>query len=272
MTETEDLPDAANSLQISRFTRQLADGSIHYARPEGLTMHLVNRQEIRFHCTRLLTEADLHTWLFGPAMMILGHLRQTPALHAATLAFGDHGIALIGGGGAGKSTLTLALLLRGAKVLSDDQSWITPAPGSPLAQPGYPTIKLWRETAEAFGLTPDETLRVKPGINKFHWPIRPHFQPNPVPLRHILLLNRTGDTGSIRCQPLERTAAIAALHRNYSGPTFAKRLNSAQAGLNQAAAIAGAVPVSTLSHGMRLEDTDRLCAAIEALATGKTLG
>jgi len=48
-------------------------------------------------------------------------------IHAASIVFGDAALMLCGPNGAGKTTLTLRLIEEGARVLSDDESWIDPS-------------------------------------------------------------------------------------------------------------------------------------------------
>jgi len=47
-------------------------------------------------------------------------------IHAAGVVFGDAALMLCGPNGAGKTTLTLRLVQEGARVLSDDETWIDP--------------------------------------------------------------------------------------------------------------------------------------------------
>lgn len=50
-------------------------------------------------------------------------------LHASAVAFGDQGVLIRGASGSGKSALALALIARGAHLISDDRTVVRP--GSP---------------------------------------------------------------------------------------------------------------------------------------------
>ncbi len=63
---------------------------------------------------------------WGLNWCISGHMHQYLILHAAVLARGDHAVILPGPPGAGKSTLTAALSLRGWRLLSDELTLIDP--------------------------------------------------------------------------------------------------------------------------------------------------
>lgn len=56
-------------------------------------------------------------------------------LHATTIALGDHGVAILGPPGAGKSDLALRLIDRGAVLVSDDQTLLEVRDGQVIAGP-----------------------------------------------------------------------------------------------------------------------------------------
>ena len=66
---------------------------------------------------------------WGLNWCISGHMHQYLILHAAVLARGDDAVILPGPPGAGKSTLTAALALRGWRLLSDELTLIDPETG-----------------------------------------------------------------------------------------------------------------------------------------------
>ncbi|HVG97551.1 MAG TPA: hypothetical protein VNK05_11655 [Chloroflexota bacterium] len=88
----------------------------------------------------------------GRALHRLGH----PALHASAVVLDAAGgaVAFLGPSGQGKTTLTAALLTRGATLLTDDvlPLWPLPAgggaaPAAVLGGPGAPLLKVWDATA-----------------------------------------------------------------------------------------------------------------------------
>ncbi len=69
--------------------------------------------------------------------------RRAIARHASTVAFGpDCGIAIIGPAGAGKSTLALALIAQGARLVADDRSLTWPRDGALYARAPRPIAGL----------------------------------------------------------------------------------------------------------------------------------
>ena len=77
--------------------------------------------------------------------MIL-HQRSLLPLHANAMVVEGRAIGFMGHPGAGKSTLAAWFHDRGFDVLADDVCVVTPGPdGRPLAHPGIPRLRLWRE-------------------------------------------------------------------------------------------------------------------------------
>ena len=66
---------------------------------------------------------------WGLNWCITGYMHQYLILHAAVLARGENAVILPGAPGAGKSTLTAALSLRGWRLLSDELTLIDPQTG-----------------------------------------------------------------------------------------------------------------------------------------------
>src|SRR5207302_1716173 len=64
--------------------------------------------------------ADIAALLTGPVLVCVLRLRGLACLHAGVVAIDGRAIALLGSKAAGKSTTALALVQRGARLLSDD--------------------------------------------------------------------------------------------------------------------------------------------------------
>jgi hypothetical protein len=74
-------------------------------------------------------------------------------LHAAGIVLPRGAIALVGRGGAGKSTLAAALARRGHPLLCDDALEVDASGRVPEARPGGDTLRVWPDTREKlFGM------------------------------------------------------------------------------------------------------------------------
>jgi hypothetical protein len=78
---------------------------------------------------------------------VLAH-RGHVVLHAASVRIHERIVAIAGTTGAGKSTLAASFLIAGHPLLSDDGLLLDPGPSGTLAQPTYPSLRLWPQTVE----------------------------------------------------------------------------------------------------------------------------
>jgi hypothetical protein len=81
------------------------------------------------------------------------HLRGSPCLHASAAAMGGRAVALVGDAGSGKSTLCAALCQRGLDLVCDDSLWVHVAADAMRVAAGYPSLRLWPDSA---GMLSDE--------------------------------------------------------------------------------------------------------------------
>jgi hypothetical protein len=93
------------------------------------------------------TLEDACTYLLGPVMGFVLRLRGIICLHASAVVLDTGAIALVGPPGAGKSTLAAAFGGSGFSVLSDDVVALVDEGEHFLAQPGYPRVNLWPDSA-----------------------------------------------------------------------------------------------------------------------------
>ena len=72
-----------------------------------------------------------------------------PCLHASAVSRGAAVLALVGPAGAGKSTTTAALCQRGWSLVCDDCLALEVADDHIMVHPGYPSVRLWPDSAAA---------------------------------------------------------------------------------------------------------------------------
>lgn len=137
-----------------------------------------------------LTLEDTATYLLGPVLALVLRLRGITSLHASAVRIGEHAVALLGPPGAGKSTLAVALALRGHRVLTDDVAALAEHRDEVLIQPGYPRLRLWPEPPDGpLGFTAS-LPRLTPNWDKRYLPLvaGESFQQEAVPLAAIYML------------------------------------------------------------------------------------
>jgi hypothetical protein len=85
-------------------------------------------------------------------MALAAHADGHLTLHASAVSVAGRAIALVGPKHAGKSTLALALVRKGARLLTDDTLVVRLAGGVAWAAPGVQRIRVWDDTARALGV------------------------------------------------------------------------------------------------------------------------
>lgn len=169
---------------------------------------------------------DIVAYLLGPVLGNVLRLRGITCLHAAAIAIEQKAIAIIGSKGAGKSTTATFFVQQGHKLLTDDIAPLVDRDGQFWVQPGYPCLRLWPNTINS--LSSIQTDKLPPVLSfaeKRYLPLAlkdidvagRQFQPTPLPLVAIYLLDRHDDStnnGTTVLLPVNRGTSLVALVRN----------------------------------------------------------
>lgn len=117
------------------------------------------------------TAADLISFTLGSAMSALLQQRELLPLHASSVVTDKGALLVTGRSGAGKSTLVAELAGLGLPLLADDVTAIGSDPqGRPLAMPGLPALRLWRDALKRLGKADDGYQQVREDVDKFYLP------------------------------------------------------------------------------------------------------
>lgn len=185
------------------------------------------------------TLADTATYLLGPILAFVLRRRGTLSLHASAVVIGGHAVAIAAAPGGGKSTTAAAFADRGLAVVTDDVLPIVWLGGEPYAEPGYPRLRLWPETAAARYGADDALPLLSPGWTKRYLDVRASFPRQPLPLGAIVVL-RERIAGAPRIARLEGHEAAMQLVANSSMTLY-------------------------LDSAMRVEELDRVTALVECV-------
>jgi hypothetical protein len=241
----------------------LTDGSAFIA-GHGVRIRIEAGARLIVDVMQSLSDAELHTWLFGAAMGVLCHQREQPPLHASVVEIDGQAVAFAGISGAGKSTMAQVLLRRGHRLLTDDQAIIDP--DTLLVQPAFPSMKLWRGTDGGENCPADPALRVRAGVDKYHFPLGDLFRSRATPLAMILAL-RT-DT-SLRRPSFETVnwqhAATLLQRRLVFRPGVARSMDGGRSLFRWAVAIARKVPLQILRRPNDMRQLEDICDHVETM-------
>jgi hypothetical protein len=217
-----------------------------------LTVPDVARYEI-FAGNRIVVDAcpkadERHVRLFllGSAFGALLHQRGLLPLHANAVELDGRAVAFAGPSGAGKSTLAAWFHDRGHPILTDDVCVVRWGPGGePVASPGIPRLRLWRDALKRTGRRAedfDQTWPNDEAYDKFDVPLpTPADRRRPLPLAAIYLL-REGD-GPLALERLRGSAAVGALISNTYRGNFVQIVGDPVAHWRQCHALATTVPI-----------------------------
>jgi hypothetical protein len=110
-----------------------------------------DRREIVWYPGPRATDAAVRADLLGRVMALAAHADGHLTLHASAVSIAGRAVAIVGAKQAGKSTLALALVRHGARLLTDDTLVVRQRGATTWASPGIDRIRLWEDAATALG-------------------------------------------------------------------------------------------------------------------------
>ncbi len=211
---------------------------------------------------------NLTTWVFDIALGYAVRLLVPANLHGSALAIDGRVIVLLGNKGAGKSTLTAAMVRAGMPMLADDHVAIWPREGEFWVEPGAPRLRLWPTSLPVIGLAVEKLPRLYSFQEKRLFSLSPvkspertgghaEFQSTALPLGAIYLLEpRDPERHEVAIVPTAAKVALHELMLKRFGMLYAGT-EHARAELTVLAQVAQSIPIrrtyrpdglTTLSH------------------------
>lgn len=126
--------------------------------------------------------------LYNVALAAVLQQKNLLVLHGSAIEINGKAFILLGNKGHGKSSLTVALLKRGHRLLSDDVTAVS-FRDTIQVLPGIPIVKLWPDTMKFIGLDVKKTRLFYPGITKRICAIKEQFCNTSLPIGAIFVLN-----------------------------------------------------------------------------------
>jgi hypothetical protein len=201
--------------------------------------------------------------ILGLALPHLLHARGGHVVHASCVAAGGSAVAFLGAPRAGKSSVAAALIRRGWRLVADDALPVIARGDRVLAQPAFPSIRLFDETADWFTRGDrSRTVPIHPLLPRA-WVLvdeaRQWQGPEAVPLRCLCLLDRSAKaTTRLR----GRAAVLAVLGASYHPPPGAEP--AAPMDLDAVRRLATTIPVLRLALPRDLPGGPALADAVTA--------
>lgn len=157
-----------------------------------------------------IDEDSIRVFLLGSAIGALLFQRGLLILHGNAIRIGDRCMVCVGHSGIGKSTLAAGFMQRGYQILADD---VVPVDHRCHAFPGFPRIKLWQDVADKLKIDTANLKRIRPGIEKFNYPLGGQFKNQSVPVRWVYILNE-GHVESIQVELITGMDRFLPLRNN----------------------------------------------------------
>lgn len=186
-----------------------------------------------------------------------------PCLHASAIALPSVGaVAFLGDSGRGKSTLCAALSKHG-RMVCDDCLALRVDEDEVAVWPSYPSVRLWADSAEILvGSAAADLPFATPRVAKRR--LARELTSEPVPLRHVVLLEVDAAAATPTLERLTGLAAVGALARGVL------RIDPNDKGLLDAefrllTRIVASVAIHRLRFAHRFEQLDQLVDRVLSL-------
>lgn len=126
-------------------------------------------------------------YLLGTCMGVLLVQKEMIALHGSTIVINKQAVIITGRCGAGKSTLSTALRLKGHKILADDISPIIMLDnGKIMSAPAFPRQRICHDTAVKLGIDTEKLEKACTDDLKYNIDISAEFLNSPIELFGII--------------------------------------------------------------------------------------
>jgi len=209
---------------------------------------------------------DAATYLMGPVLGYVLRRRGVVSLHASAVALGDRAIALVGTGGAGKSTTAAAFACLGYGVLSDDVVALADQENRFLVRPGYPRINLWPDSVRALFGSEEALPRITPTWEKRYLALNQkdfRFEARALPLGTIYLLSPSESKGpDVSIEAMTASAGMMTLVAN----TYVNHLLDAQMRQQEFDVLSGVIANVPVRNVRAAHDSTRVRELCEAIA------
>lgn len=210
--------------------------------PDVARFLISNGNEIIYEPIGNYDADSLRLYLLGSCTGALLYQRDFLILHGNAFQVGDGCVICVGGSGAGKSTLVASMMQRGHKIISDD---VCPIDDQGRAVPGMPRIKLWQDSADKLNINTKDLKRVRPGLNKFNYPLGNAFCEELLPVRAIYILD-SHEVSDFKVVNIEGMKRFLPLHNNTYRLAFLNGMHKKTQHLKQCSELAKHIHVRHL--------------------------
>ena len=157
-----------------------------------------------------------------PIGVVLHKLGNIP-LHASAVEIGNSCVVFTGASGAGKSTISSALVKKGYRLLTEEICAISLSEkGIPVVHPGAAYTYLWSDILDFFGYDKSKLIHRPNNPEKYRIPVNNNFCEKPLPLKKLYVLS-TKNTSGIEIEEITGKEKFLPIKNN----TYRRRIGKA---------------------------------------------
>lgn len=238
--------------------------AIHFV-IEGLAQFLIIAgKQIQIYVEPNAELSEVELFLTGTAMGVVYHQRAIHPMHAACMARGNKAIALSGDTGEGKTTLAYAMMKRGHALITDDIAPIAVQEKDFYVYNEKPVLKMWRTTADFFGVSVAGMQSITNRHNKFYLPVvKSEFTTHR--LDALVILASDEDCSEPYLSKLSLLQSLAALRQHTYRSFLVPVLWGEENFLAHSLAIVQAIPILRLTRPRSLSQLGKAVDLLEEL-------
>jgi hypothetical protein len=157
-------------------------------------------------------------FLTGQVLPLAAVLRGLEVFHASAVEVGGRTVALVGDSGAGKSSLAIALMLAGGRLVTDDVLAVEADPHGRgvLAHPGAGVMNVRHAEAQRLGLGTLAVLGPVLSEDRKGVRLRVRRAAKAVPVTHLFFLNRGAPVAGTTFEPMDDPRRLLAGTFNFA--------------------------------------------------------
>ena len=221
-------------------------------------------REIIVDAASSASERNVRLFLLGSAVGALLHQRGLLPLHANAIDVGGRVVAFSGHSGAGKSTIAAWFHDRGYRLLSDDVCVIVFEKDRPMAYPGLPRLRLWREALEASGRTAEDYDLSFDDLSKYDVPTERRVAEAALPLDRVYMLKRAEEpSAELAIRRIRGIEAVDSLVSNTYRGAYLRSIGRTRDHLMTCARLASSVPIFSAERVWGFAGFDRQSRLLE---------
>jgi hypothetical protein len=202
--------------------------------------------------------------VLGNGLAVILHQQGFLVLHGSAVAVDKSAVAFLGFSGAGKSTMTGALIDRGHAFVADDVVAVDMTDAArPIVFPAFPQLKLHPEAARALLRSASHSVPLHPDTPKLGRTVAAGFSQAPLPLGAVYVLEESSRSNEPEIERLKSAQAMFSLIRHSYAAGLLAAQGPSRRHFEQCASLVRHIPISRLKRALRLPELPGVARLVE---------